>query len=223
MPPWACCFNEAAGFTRRKHVAGDSHTGHRSGFNEAAGFTRRKRRCRRAGSTVGPGSSMRPPDLPGGNESRDAGIAVKTIGASMRPPDLPGGNSPSRAALNRPWGRFNEAAGFTRRKPAPVDRRAGAAPTAASMRPPDLPGGNCKWLCATQAAGIAGFNEAAGFTRRKLVRPPPLFEPALAASMRPPDLPGGNHGSVAPVAALLADASMRPPDLPGGNAPPGLP
>ena len=36
------------------------------------------------------------------------------------------------------------------------------------MRPPDLPGGNAGVTCAHGTASLDGFNEAAGFTRRKL-------------------------------------------------------
>ena len=63
-------------------------------------------------------ASMRPPDLPGGNVP----IVVQPGeggAASMRPPDLPGGNLPAKLAdLSPAQRRFNEAAGFTRRKPA---------------------------------------------------------------------------------------------------------
>ena len=46
---WSLCFNEAAGFTRRKPVhLGDVVAGHLIGFNEAAGFTRRKHGSRTA-------------------------------------------------------------------------------------------------------------------------------------------------------------------------------
>ena len=38
----------------------------------------------------------------------------------------------------------------------------------------------------------SGFNEAAGFTRRKLDRLGLRGPVGVAASMRPPDLPGGN-------------------------------
>ena len=86
------------------------------------------------------------------------------------------------------------------------------------MRPPDLPGGNIRAGHVgidsarrgfNEAAGFTRrkrgarwkrspsearnrFNEAAGFTRRKLATedPPPTVP---AASMRPPDLPGGNR------------------------------
>ena len=86
--------------------------------------------------------------------------------------------------------RFNEAAGFTRRKPAPP---------------------------ATQRrTGCQRFNEATGFTRRK--RSGRRFVPCKLhwASMRPPDLPGGN-GSQCRRNQRRGRASMRPPDLPGGN------
>ena len=60
----------------------------------------------------------------------------------MRPPVLPSGNPPRRRApQGHPAPGFNEAAGFTQRKPeqgrpAPAERRD------ASMRPPVLPSGN---------------------------------------------------------------------------------
>ena len=87
------------------------------------------------------------------------------------------------------YSRFNEAAGFTRRKPLPTEPMAGAAKTA-SMRPPDLPGGNV-WA---EVSGTQGsrFNEAAGFTRRKLRGYSEQAAWGETASMRPPDLPGGN-------------------------------
>ena len=61
----------------------------------------------------------------------------------MRPPDLPGGNlRPQRPGRHRTDAhRFNEAAGFTRRKQR-VHFNRDAAGRLASMRPPDLPGGN---------------------------------------------------------------------------------
>ena len=84
-------FNEAAGFTRRKLVPAPVHVVDLVGFNEAAGFTRRKRAAKQRGAHVVRHASMRPPDLPGGNVHRAAR-------------DLLGCRS------------FNEAAGFTRRK-----------------------------------------------------------------------------------------------------------
>ena len=59
----------------------------------------------------------------------------------MRPPDLPGGNYGWKAARGTSGFRFNEAAGFTRRKRFAV---------VIALLPM-----------------VAGFNEAAGFTRRK--------------------------------------------------------
>ena len=58
------------------------------------------------------------------------------------------------------------------------------------MRPPDLPGGN-PYEVGRALSIIIGFNEAAGFTRRKHVHAAVLAV-AGRASMRPPDLPGGN-------------------------------
>ena len=43
LPRSTACFNEAAGFTRRKPGIFDGQPGLHRGFNEAAGFTRRKR------------------------------------------------------------------------------------------------------------------------------------------------------------------------------------
>ena len=60
------------------------------------------------------------------------------------------------------------------------------------MRPPDLPGGNAPPARAVQCRTGAGFNEAAGFTRRKHDTNLDAMVAKLRASMRPPDLPGGN-------------------------------
>ena len=70
-------------------------------------------------------ASMRPPDLPGGNRRTvgqpDPGDEI----ASMRPPDLPGGNYLDDAKAGDFFmKRFNEAAGFTRRKQRRAARRA---------------------------------------------------------------------------------------------------
>ena len=59
------------------------------------------------------------------------------------------------------------------------------------MRPPDLPGGNTPG-CSAATRSSSGFNEAAGFTRRKREHRTPRPEARRPASMRPPDLPGGN-------------------------------
>ena len=87
-------------------------------FNEAAGFTRRKRRELECPVAVElQVASMRPPDLPGGNNSKADRGATYSLRASMRPPDLPGGNRRSNRATRLDFSRcFNEAAGFTRRK-----------------------------------------------------------------------------------------------------------
>ena len=108
------------------------------------------------------------------------------------------------------------------------------------MRPPDLPGGNPLRAGSRRNRAEPSFNEAAGFTRRKLsdaereyfsrvasMRPPDLpggnSDPArhgprlTGASMRPPDLPGGNRRGRRDGIETRAHASMRPPDLPGGN------
>ena len=110
-------------------------------FNEAAGFTRRKPRLDRDVGGQRHHASMRPPDLPGGNPCRVT-VHWSRFSASMRPPDLPGGNG--RVRQGHPWARalsFNEAAGFTRRKRVDTAQLADDSVTA-SMRPPDLPGGN---------------------------------------------------------------------------------
>ena len=159
----------------------------------------------------------------------------------MRPPVLPSGNRtllpPSLSGIR--WC-FNEAAGFTQRKRAPL----GTVPAAqvacfneaagftqrkpdftyrpysdeldASMRPPVLPSGNRAAGATRCYAGPHRFNEAAGFTQRKLM--PTDLLPALAeiASMRPPVLPSGNTVAPVPLSKLLV-ASMRPPVLPSGN------
>ena len=61
-----------------------------------------------------------------------------------------------------------------------------------------------------------GFNEAAGFTRRKRNGARCDASRLRQASMRPPDLPGGNGHLVGKTCEVVV-ASMRPPDLPGGN------
>ena len=109
-------FNEAAGFTRRKHPTTGSCSPRRPRrFNEAAGFTRRK-----PGAATRPPypsrASMRPPDLPGGNIRAWDALGKGWRHASMRPPDLPGGNGCTPQHRPTPARRFNEAAGFTRRK-----------------------------------------------------------------------------------------------------------
>ena len=62
------CFNEAAGFTRRKPPpTGNRSTATSPRFNEAAGFTRRKHAATHYAAPLTTHASMRPPDLPGGN------------------------------------------------------------------------------------------------------------------------------------------------------------
>ena len=107
----------------------------------------------------------------------------------MRPPDLPGGNVDGDVSLVRFCPCFNEAAGFTRRKPGTANASRIRC-SGASMRPPDLPGGNTNGATGVTRPGC--FNEAAGFTRRKRPSSPSSEVPAAEASMRPPDLPGGN-------------------------------
>ena len=90
------CFNEAAGFTQRKHTistcTGRPATFHR--FNEAAGFTQRKRARRVDQDHVRALASMRPPVLPSGNHVLPRhGQRRAQQRASMRPPVLPSGNT----------------------------------------------------------------------------------------------------------------------------------
>ena len=61
---------------------------------------------------------------------------------------------------------FNEAAGFTQRKPGKVPKEVDHRDMA-SMRPPVLPSGNSHSSTALPAGPTEGFNEAAGFTQRK--------------------------------------------------------
>ena len=85
---------------------------------------------------------------------------------------------------------FNEAAGFTRRKPdvlTATERRLIRFNEAAGFtrrKPPD--GGSAF------SGGDDRFNEAAGFTRRKPDYNTRAAKAENKASMRPPDLPGGN-------------------------------
>ena len=85
----------------------------------------------------------------------------------MRPPDLPGGNIWTAYTWRRACCSFNEAAGFTRRKPdldelvqARRYSRFNEAAGFTRRKLPDLPL-DPLWLSG------GGFNEAAGFTRRK--------------------------------------------------------
>ena len=60
-------FNEAAGFTQRKHQGGPIANMRGGGFNEAAGFTQRKLARLDSELRAVRGASMRPPVLPSGN------------------------------------------------------------------------------------------------------------------------------------------------------------
>ena len=84
----------------------------------------------------------------------------------MRPPVLPSGNVNAGAQPAVVPG-FNEAAGFTQRKPVKVN----GPIKGKSQR----------------------FNEAAGFTQRKLLPAGRAPHSELHASMRPPVLPSGNY------------------------------
>ena len=71
------------------------------------------------------------------------------------------------------------------------------------MRPPVLPSGNTKHPRSQAITPIRRFNEAAGFTQRKLLGKA-IVSGAVQpdASMRPPVLPSGNR---------VVDESARPP------------
>ena len=109
------------------------------------------------------------------------------------------------------------------------------------MRPPVLPSGNLRsrnfaticLICFNEAAGftqrklttaiyvsnncINRFNEAAGFTQRKHEYVMSYDQALSLASMRPPVLPSGNVTTRHAVTACTGGASMRPPVLPSGN------
>ena len=137
---------------------------------------------------------MRPPVLPSGNPTMPGPDSIAASYASMRPPVLPSGN-PDRGP------------------PGALPRRAEA-----SMRPPVLPSGNSARQRCSRTGPPLRFNEAAGFTQRKLGKFTPNRDAVIrAASMRPPVLPSGN--TVTKRHTLLRGilASMRPPVLPSGN------
>ena len=108
---------------------------------------------------------MRPPVLPSGNKRPALKAPGTRPSASMRPPVLPSGNAASGRTPSPDSGCFNEAAGFTQRKPEPGAEQPGLLGVA-SMRPPVLPSENDehKYLF---GAAFTSFNEAAGFTQRK--------------------------------------------------------
>ena len=62
----------------------------------------------------------------------------------MRPPVLPSGNSCKSCSVSSRFWSFNEAAGFTQRKPA-QSSTACRRTVRASMRPPVLPSGNYRF------------------------------------------------------------------------------
>ena len=161
--------------------------------------------------------------------------------ASMGPPELPGGNTwtgyGSRSRNVRlQWGRRNYPAETRARR-----RHRRCTSRYASMGPPELPGGNASPGCSRCRSpaslqwgrrnypaetyrggrevpqGGAGFNGAAGITRRKQGpgRAPaaartPSFNGAAGITRRKP--PGGRAESRGG-----RRASMGPPELPGGN------
>ena len=112
---------------------------------------------------------MRPPDLPGGNTAQYPASAMTRVD---RFNEAAGFTRRKRYPTSWTWPpracRFNEAAGFTRRKQRP-NRATPDQDRAASMRPPDLPGGN-KLQGHRRARQGMSFNEAAGFTRRKPIK-----------------------------------------------------
>ena len=61
---------------------------------------------------------MRPPVLPSGNLQGGDAVGLGILNASMRPPVLPSGNPNTASGESATTsGGFNEAAGFTQRKP----------------------------------------------------------------------------------------------------------
>ena len=122
------------------------------GFNEAAGFTQRKHVLAPQELGAHVLASMRPPVLPSGNEKKIQSLLHRPRNASMRPPVLPSGN-PVRAvaAVTHLWPASmrppvlpsgNHGHGRHRQRPDAVR---------ASMRPPVLPSGN-----AGATAGLEG-------------------------------------------------------------------
>ena len=86
---------------------------------------------------------MRPPEFTGGNACGRL-TRPHPHAASMRPPEFTGGNVKDTAIVEKSM--------------------------LASMRPPEFTGGN--YMCYGKGKGrIAGFNEAAGIHRRKLLAP----------------------------------------------------
>ena len=232
-------FNGAAGITRRKQ-AGEVrdrrlHTRASMGPPELPGGNGAPQAPTRPPT---PRASMGPPELPGGNLGSQDPCRSRDD-ASMGPPELPGGNqfdeklqvarklmlqwgrrnypaeTRGRATAGRAGlGRFNGAAGITRRKRAEVPSQVGDR-ALASMGPPELPGGNV-----SSARMLPRSTSMLQWGRRNYPAETHLpardVHAAQAASMGPPELPGGNL-RVPGERAERGAASMGPPELPGGN------
>ena len=137
------CFNEAAGFTRRKPRPPGPGQHARACFNEAAGFTRRKLELEQVDARRGNRASMRPPDLPGGNGVAGQRRCAPTTGFNEAAGFTRRKPKWALDARQRYRCSFNEAAGFTRRKQRGLGHcQCRGEGEVASMRPPDLPGGN---------------------------------------------------------------------------------
>ena len=87
----------------------------------------------------------------------------------------------------------------------------------ASMRPPVLPSGNTPNSVATSAAPVTSFNEAAGFTQRKLVSTHESNLPLIDSFNEAAGFTQRKRVLVVVGAAGPRIASMRPPVLPSGN------
>ena len=70
-------------------------------------------------------------------------------------------------------------------------------PRGVSMRPGDLPPGNTPGSSTTTTSSSTSFNEAGGFTPRKLAHTASKRQ-RVSVSMRPGDLPPGNYFKPAP-------------------------
>ena len=182
-------------------------------FNGAAGITRRKRDVTHSNTDTLLQASMGPPELPGGNIDSEAPVAPSASRLQWGRRNYPAETSTPRPRWRRPPAGFNGAAGITRRKlPVPQGevrtvsvlqwgrrnypaetshhRASPCATESASMGPPELPGGNAdptlpsaslparlQWgrrnypaeTCSERAAHPQHpcFNGAAGITRRK--------------------------------------------------------
>ena len=134
--------------------------------NEAAGFTQRKLIWGAPESESSPPASMRPPVLPSGND-REVDDRDNPGQASMRPAGFTQRKLTDWTLFNLVVRScFNEAAGFTQPETPGAGGEHAVHQAGASMRPPVLPSETRAWRGG--AAGQARFNEAAGFTQRKL-------------------------------------------------------